>query len=473
METEDFTRLDIRHYLWRRGDLSWKLHATQKKIHEVVASSSSDEVLVFSSRQLGKSYWAAIYALEYCIKHPNSIVRILAATLKQIQDIVNDNINPICQDAPHGLIERQKSSYRWQVGSSSLRIGPLERAYVDYNRGGNAALVICEEGGFVKSEDYDYAVKSVIGPQLLRSGGKLIHVTTPSKDPLHVIHTETLPKAALHDALFRYTIYDNPQISTEQIEKAKELCGGAHTEAWRREYLAEVVRDPASTIVPTFDESRHVRDFKTPSTARYYMAIDWGGVRDKTVGLIYGYDFQRDRVLFLDEFVVEPNTPTEAIVRVARDKAAILPDPLLGVWADCPGQLQIDLHQSHGFEVRLPIKDDWQAGINNMQLAFARGFVEIHPRCKFLIQSLHSGQYNKHRTDFERSAVLGHCDALAAAMYALRMVDKTMPSDLPNYPKNRYLQVNKPPKDEEIVASAIVPKSFISDRKRFGSFKGN
>jgi hypothetical protein len=66
-------------------------------------------------------------------------------------------------------------------------LGVLERANVDSLRGGNANLVICEEGGFVSSDDYDYALRSVIGPQLLRSGGQLIHVTTPSRRtrPLH------------------------------------------------------------------------------------------------------------------------------------------------------------------------------------------------------------------------------------------------------------------------------------------------
>jgi hypothetical protein len=370
------------------------------------------------------------------------------------------------------MIQRQKSSYRWQVADSELRLGALERATVDNNRGGNAGLIICEEGGFVNSDDYAYAIQSVIRPQLLRSGGKLVHVTTPSRNPLHYIHTETMPKASLANALHQYTIYDNPQLTAEQIAKALEDAGGADSDTWRREYLAQIFRDPQSMIVPTFDKIKHVNQYmRLPTVAKYWLVMDWGGVRDKTVALIYGYDFARNKIIFVKEAVFPANTRTEIIVNRVRELEAQMPDPILSRWVDCPGQLQVDLHQSHGFEVRLPIKDDWQAGINNTQLRFARNQVEIHPDCRFLIQSLESGQYNKHRTDFERSETLGHCDALAACMYGLRMVDQAMPSDLPNVPRSRYLHVKTTDSNEQIVSEAVVPKAFTQGGKRFGTFK--
>ncbi len=389
-----------------------------------------------------------------------------------MQDIVNDNLNPINIDAPAGMIQRQKSSYRWQVADAELRLGALERATVDNNRGGNAGLIICEEGGFVNSDDYAYAIKSVIRPQLLRSGGKLVHVTTPSENPLHYIHTETMPKASLANALHQYTIYDNPQLTEEQISKALEDAGGPDSATWKREYLAQIVRDPQSMIVPTFNKSRHVNvNMRLPTVAKYWLTMDWGGVRDKTVALIYGYDFSRNKIMFVKEAVFPANTRTEIIVNRVRELEAQMPDPVLSRWVDCPGQLQVDLQQSHGFEVRLPIKDDWQAGINNMQLKFAKDQVEIHPDCRFLIQSLESGQYNKNRTDFMRSETLGHCDALAAIAYGLRMVDQGMPSDLPNISKSRYLHVKTTDSNEQIISEAIVPKAFTSGGKRFGTFK--
>lgn len=461
------------NYMWRHGNLAHKMHETQREIHQKVDDADSDELLVFSSRQLGKSYWATIYAIEYCIRNPGCIVRVLAATLKQVQDIVNDNLTPIMRDAPAGLVERQKSSYRWRIGESSLRLGPLERAYVDYNRGGNASLVICEEGGFIPSDDYEYAVRSVIGPQLLRSGGQLLHVTTPSEDPLHYIHTEVLPKTKLNDAFFHYTIYDNPQITNAQIEKAKELCGGEDSAAWKREYLAQIIRDPSSVIVPQFDIALHVKEFAVPANCHWFVSIDWGGVRDRTAGILYGYDFQRNKIIVYAEFDIPPNTPTSEVLAQCAAMEGLVEAPIKARWADVPGQLQVDLNKAQ-FETRLPIKDDWQAGINNMQMIFGRKEIEIFPTCKFLIQSLESGQYNKNRTDFNRSESLGHCDALAALMYGLRSVDKSSPFADIRAARSRTFTVHTNESKEQQIAKTIQPKVFggSSGLKRFGAFKG-
>jgi hypothetical protein len=234
---------------WQSGNLTYKLHSGQRQIWQALNDATAQEALLFISRQWGKSYLSACYGLSYCLRNPNIIVRIAAPTLKQAKDIVSDNLGPICADAPEGLITPMKSDYRWKVGNSELRLGVLERANVDSLRGGNANLVICEEGGFVSSDDYDYALRSVIGPQLLRSGGQLIHVTTPSEEPDHYIHTEVYPRCAIAGTKFEFDVYTNPQLTEEQITKAKVLAGGEESAAWRREYLVQIVRDGSSLSV--------------------------------------------------------------------------------------------------------------------------------------------------------------------------------------------------------------------------------
>src|SRR5437868_3927517 len=90
--------------LWREGELSWKLDHLQRSIRHNILSNESEKVLILSSRQIGKSFVSVVMALEFCIKNPGCIVRIMAPTLKQVSDIVNDNLTPICFDAPRGLV---------------------------------------------------------------------------------------------------------------------------------------------------------------------------------------------------------------------------------------------------------------------------------------------------------------------------------------------------------------------------------
>jgi len=443
---------------WQNGNLTYKLHAGQKTIWRALHDATAQEALLFISRQWGKSYLSACYALSYCLRHPGSIVRIAAPTLKQANDIVSDNIAPICNDAPAGLIKPIKSSYRWQVGQSELRLGVLERANVDSLRGGNAKLVICEEGGFVSSDDYQYALRSVIGPQLLRSGGQLIHVTTPSEEPDHYVHTEIYPRCAIAGTKFEFDVYTNPQLTYEQIRKAQVLSGGEDSAAWRREYLVQIVRDGTSVCVPEFDESRHVFSDEPPEHAVWGYFADFGGIRDKTVSLLCCWNFESARLEVHDERHHEPNTETDTIVKAMREMGK--PYKVRQSYMDAPGQVLVDLRYKHNFESLLPHKDDFEAGINAVRLAVANGKIVVHERCCFLIQTLRGATFNKQRTDFARSVALGHMDALAALVYANRMVDRTtnpvpLPTSLAERVAPAWMQKGKDAQQQAILAETL------------------
>lgn len=450
------------HAAWFRGELDWLLHETQLKIDRAVNSTERSEVCVFSSRQLGKSYWASVYAVRYCLRNPNSIVRIMAPTLKQVSDIVNDNIIPITRSAPPGLIKRRKSEYRWDIGDGSqLRLGSLERSNVEMNRGGNAKLIILEEGGSVASDDYEYAIRSVVGPQLLRSGGKLVHVTTPSIDPLHFIHRDIVPKCRLSQTLFTYTVFDNPQLTEEQIEKAKELCGGDHTTAWKREYLAQIVRDEQTSICPHVGRSHFIK-VQRPQHVVPIVAGDWGGVRDNTVMLLMGYDFERDKVQVYRERWWKSSTPTNIIVDGCLEmEREVFGAEVTTRWVDVPGQIQIDLNKFFNFAVMIPQKTDWTAAVNSTQLLFSRNQIEIDESCEFLRTTLESGQFNSRRTDFDRTDSLGHCDAFAALMYGQRMLSRQNP--WPNVGVRRDYVFERPKNQAE--NAAILPKLLGSFKK--------
>ena len=68
-------------------------------------------------------------------------------------------------------------------------------------------------------------------------------------------------------------------------------------------------------------------------------------------------------------------------------------------------------------------KDAIEAGVNMVRLWLKEGRLKIHPRCRFLIGTLETALWNKQRTDFERSKVFGHADALAALIYLIRNVN--------------------------------------------------
>lgn len=422
MEREPETRKAV-HQLLLRGELSFLLHDTQLAMADMVEKAESGEVLILCARQLGKSWFALCLALSYALKHPKVIVRVFAPTEVQATEIVDDNLRKIQELAPPGLITKVKSDKRWVLANKSeLRIGPMSSAHIDGKRGGNASLIICEEGGFVRSEQYASAIGSVIGPQLLRSKGKLVHVTTPSEDVNHCLHSHFLPKLEPTGAVARYTVYDNPQLTPEQIKAAHDRC--LTEEQWQREYMAQIIRSEVSTVVPEFGDE-HVCEFEIPSHYHAWIAGDWGGVRDRTQFLLMAYDFSRAKILVLDEAAFEKHTTTSTIVAAVKAMEARWKLGNAARFVDCPGQLQVDLMREHNFPVALPKKDVFEASIN-----FIRGSVrnlEIHPRCKQLIRTLRYARLNKSRTDFERTEALGHADAIMALCYGLRHANTQNP----------------------------------------------
>lgn len=459
---------DLVEYAWRSGILEWKLDTLQSGISKQIEKSKSKKVLILSSRQIGKSYWSCVYALEFLIKNPNTIARIVAPTLDQCNDIVNDNLSKILEDCPKDLITRQKSELRWNLSNgSSLRLGGLKRAHVDSNRGGNANLVIYEESGFVDGEDFNYGVDSVLGPQLLRSAGTEIFVSTPSEDPNHPMHTRIKPDCEDSNSFFSYSVYESPSITPDMIEEAKRRCGGEHTESFQREYMAKIIRPSSLMVIPFSHKDHTIINPIFPPKSKWFVTIDWGGVRDFTVGLLHTYDFIYDKDIVLDEVVFGPNTPTEDIVKELKMFSFRYHVEIDTIYADVPGQLQVDLENTYDYPVCIPPKNDWMSGVNSMVSRFSQNKILIDKKCKFLIKSCATAMFNKTRTDFERNKNIGHCDAVAALMYALKTQNRIDPYS--NKSENVYnSHYFIPPKVEDY--ENVIDLGYVKSKTKFKKF---
>ena len=428
----------LQNTLWLLGDLSWKLHPGQLEIYRELYKHIEEGKKEFAfriSRQYGKSYLTVVLAIEACIKYPNIIVRILGPTLDAVAKIVEDNLVPIIRDAPKGLIKKHKSDKRYNFSNgSSLRIGTLERAHIDATaRGGNSSIIFLEEcAASVKSEDLKYAIESVINPQLLRSskekgGGLLVYITTPSNLLNHYFHEVIEPPLMLSNTYWCRTIYDNPQLSSDQIKLAMKRCGGEHSEAWQREYLCRLFRSEIVTIIPEFNVSEHIKELSIPIYKRMYTIIDFGGSKDCTSALLCYWDFDRKKFCIIKEVFAKPQTTTVEIVRQIVEMEAFDNFGVIARKADMPGLISVDLNQTYKFTCSQVLKDDASGALQNVRSMLYNNEIEIDPRCAMLIKTLLYGNWNKSRTDYQRTDELGHCDAIDALVYACRDIDKKDP----------------------------------------------
>lgn len=429
--------------------------------------------VILCARQFGKSMLGALMAIEDCLRYPNRCILIIGPTIKQTVEIVAPRLKEIIRDAPENLIRRSKSENKWYIGESELVIGGFDLSSSS-QRGKTVQNIYIEEIVDSNPDQYNDSMKSDLGPALTHShGGKMIFLTTPPKIPTHPFLLETAPTARLSNSYYCYTIDDNAALNPEQYEACVRRSGGKASAEFRREYLCEVVRDDQTSIVPHFDRKFHVKRLARPPDAFYHTIIDFGGVRDKTVALLMSYDFFRNRILVLAEAIFPANTPTSEIIKGVYKMESEFPK-IEARFADAPGLTLVDL-ASIGFEASLPHKNDWRASINQMQVCFSENQIEIHEACPFLIATLESGQFNKQKTDFERTQSLGHCDAAAALMYGIRMISRENP-----YPftplRHEQFALKAYEQPEEQLVQALCPKTFNNSYdavgfKKFGSFK--
>lgn len=413
------------HQLWRLGNLEWKLHSSQLEVYNSLRClpPSVRQVVVLISRRFGKSYMGVLMAVQDALSTPNCRIAIIAPSKEHARNIVVPLMKQILEDAPEGIIKHQKSELRWQCANGSEIILAAYETAVEACRGLAFKNIYLEESGLAGVDDYNYIIKSVLMPTLAHSRGKIIHLTTPSKIVDHPLHTETIPKCHSSNSLFVKTIYDNPLLSDEVKEELIEELGGRDSPDTRRELFCEIVRDISFVAVPSFEVKKNV--VATPIEQHidrpWLMSIDFGGVRDKhAVALLTVED---SKVIVVDNALLEAGTPTSSLIKEFRDMLAKhgVNEMACHIYADAPGQLLTDLLQEYNFNAQLPNKSDWTSSLRLLDSAFRSGSLLIQPECELTIKSLVSGQLNKQRNDFARSKDLGHCDLIAALMYANRM----------------------------------------------------
>jgi len=427
--------------LWRRGILHWKLRPEQQKLRDLLEHAPSDIAVFNISRRFGKSTTCVVYSIEQALKMKQKVL-YSTAFLSDLQNFICPIFEWCLIDCPNTIRPvwyASKKEYHFKNGSIIKLVGLDKNA--NSLRGNNIDILVVDEAAFVTKLDYLY--KSIIIPATMKRKFKLIFPSTPPESPEHFWASELLPKAKERNAYIELTIDDISDLPAAERQRLLDEVGGEFSATAQREFFCKIMVDANRCISPAFNKSIDVSVYSPPHI-KWMLFGDTGGVRDKTVFLCVGWCHESNKVVFRDELVFNANTPTQTIINAVKEKY-----PSLTLVMDAPGQLLID-YASLGLPAAFPQKDDFAAGLMLLNNHFHNRNTIINPECALLIRSLEGGLLTRNRTDYERSEALGHCDAIAAAIYALRGIDKQtdlrprlnreMHHIMPK-PKNRLLKI--------------------------------
>lgn len=419
--------------LWNKGIISWKLDKNQKEMHDLVKNGQHGMIVIGASRQIGKSWAMTAIAVETCIQKPFQTVKFIAPKVKDIRRIIAPLIREICADAPKNLkptFKSNESIFRFPNGSE-IQLAGTDNGHAESIRGTKAHLCIIDEAGFC--DDLEYVVNSILIPTTTTTGGKIVMISTPSKTHDHPFIT-FLREAEMENRYIKKTIYDNPRLTPQDIERIALTAGGVNSVNFRREYLVEIITSEEDAIVPEFTkelQSSIIKDHPRPSHFDAYIAMDIGG-RDFTAVLFGYYDFLNAKLIIEDEFVMTYRQTSDVLAKNINEKEFELwrgKTPYLRIADNNNIILLNDLTIRHGMTFIPTAKDNFDAALNNMRTMIKSGKIIINPRCKRLISHLEGGIWNKARTTFAKSADKGHFDCVAALIYLCRNI---------NFNKNPY-----------------------------------
>lgn len=256
--------LQVKRELYGLGNLSWLLRESQLAPYQAIKSKNEREIIACLHRGAGKSFLAALMAVEHALKFPNSTIHYASLSAKFVERIVLPNVRFIisaCNPENAPKFVSKDSVMNFPNGSRIFLYGADNTRAADSGRGVNADAVIIDEKGFLSNADY--LVRDVLSPRMgLHTW--ILNISTPATSSAHPFNQE-IQASENKPNFFRYTINDNVSITPELRQMFLHSAGGEHTARWRREYMCEVVTDQERALFPSLVDT-DIEAFIEPAT---------------------------------------------------------------------------------------------------------------------------------------------------------------------------------------------------------------
>lgn len=446
---------EARNRLWKMGRLEWKLSGTQLILYHFYHDRKNHTIVVNASRRLGKSYFLITLALEQCIKFPGSTVQYIQPTKDMIKTNLNPDFERMIDDCPLEIRPVYKTAGNvWEFPNGSrIQLAGTDGKNYNKLRGGNPHLCLIDEAGFCS--DLKHILDSIITPMTIKTRGRIVLSSTTPDDPNHEF-IKQMETAETQDGLIRKTIYDaveddknsaNPQMTEEILAETLEKYKNRQ-QAFRTEFLCEVIFDSDNQVIPEF--TQEVQDetivpwIRPPHFDRY-VSMDIGFV-DMTV-ILFGYWHWDDQVLVIEDELVFKGQQVNAddISEMVRAKEREL-------WRNEFSREMPDIYKRvsdnnyiflgdlsrRGVHFIPTEKQDKDAYLGEVRLMVQARKIIIHPKCKTLINHMRGAQWDKNHKSFKRSPNGHHYDAVDALLYLVRNLNRSRNPYPPGY---RYSQM--------------------------------
>ena len=360
--------------------------------------------VVKAGKRFGKSELAIFMTIKAAGEKPNGTFWYIAPYMSHAEGIAWDRFKDLI---PSQFIRRITQQPKLMIelvnGSKIFLKGADNQVSL---RGTKLDGAVFDEAAYMDK----YIWNNIIRGQLLGVGGERPGFAFFISSPLNPIQAagkvlkdwypeffaEAQRKQMTGDAdwaAFHYTIYDNPLLTREYIEKMKE---DSTDDEWNTEYMAKE-SSFTGQVVSEFKFDLHVKEYEMDRSFELSRALDWG-IQHPTACLWINYSHTKKIVYVNEEFQRSDLRIKEScgvIKQMTGDKKVewSVIDP-----STRKRNSQTELSDSDEFTrngVPVMLGDNNDRGYDIMKMFFKKNLILVHPKCRHLINQLKTVQYGQ------------------------------------------------------------------------------
>lgn len=452
--------IDVKHELWRRGDLSWMVRPYQWEAYQLNKASWGGGISVVEcTRKFGKTLLGLIDDAEFCIQRPNSVLASVGPIYKEMELILTYLLGIVFSGCPADMRPTMRGTaiiFPAPI-NSRIQIAGTDNKHYEYLRGPTYHKARVDEAGFC--DDLDLIVKDIFLPAMMRTGGGVTMMSSTPRTPDHKF-IDFADVAKGNKRYIMRTIDEITDLSDKQKSDTIREMGGMDSLAVKRELYCERVVDESIVVFPEFTREKQAEIVKRVKRPEYYRpcaGIDPGFSDRDWFAIVWGYyDFDRDVTVLSDCLIIKKPPHSQHIVERAKvieaksfGKRKIYSKSEITRYSDHYLSTVVDFNNLHDYRVTLADKkftEDDDAGLNLLAVMIRRSKIEFDmdgENMDQLVAQFVACRKNKRRTDLEHTDAFGHFDGVSAAKYLVRSIDKSNP-----HPPQAWRPYDPEPKNE-------------------------
>lgn len=346
--------------------------------------SDKSQVLYCGGVGSGKTFSGALWTIIMSQKYPNCRGLITANTHSQLQKATLAELFSIC--------DKLGIKYRYLVNQNRVFIGKSEILCYTMEKPENLAgptvgYAWLDEAAFYKKLAFDKAsarVRDTKGPCQIKM------TTTPNGFNWLYEHFVENP-ASFKEVVYSRTLDNLDNLPATYVDQLREQYDERMAS---QELEGQFVNMNSGRTYYSFDRRKHVKNIEYKPTDRLIAGLDFN------VHPLCGvYVIQRGEMIYVvDELYLENSNTFEAAKEIIR----AYPRRPIEVVADETGNRRRSSSSTTDHEIlrraglnllsfKNPLTKD---RYNNMNRLFDRGYIKIHPNCKYLIKDLEQMTYD-------------------------------------------------------------------------------